>query len=508
MTGGFSDDPVHIQRSSPADADNLIRLECLDRGAWYNSTIVEVSDQVAVDTYGLRAQSSVNARSFADPSTAYTAAQLLLQRSLLYRNTYSFQLGWKYILLEPMDLLQITDSRLGISALTVRITAVEEDEEGTLTVTAEDWFGAYNPVVLYPRPGYVPPSNPTVLGGGGGVVSGQSLQLNNNAFTPNYAVQQGNVNTPIIFEPPPSLTQTQTALEIWIALSSTSPQWGGAQIWMSLDGNSYASVGQIVGNSAMGVTTAPALPTFAGTNPDLTGILDVNLTESGGVLNSVSNVTASNFVSLCYCGGELLSYETAALTGPNQYSLTVLYRGAYGTTIAAHPPGSSFTAIGTSIGRVPYPSSLIGQTVYFKFPSFNNTFGGAQNLAGVPVYSYLVAGSGKSSASRTISGSYSGAPSSNLLMQQYVFTETVVFPSGLAGSAGVAGVAATGSAGFNIAKNNSLVGTMTFAAGSKTATFTMASATTFVAGDILTMFAPATPDATLSSLSWTFVGSH
>jgi len=52
-------------------------------------------------------------------------------------NSYTFKLGWKYCLLEPMDLVQITDARLGPSALTVRITAVEEDDEGTLSITAE-----------------------------------------------------------------------------------------------------------------------------------------------------------------------------------------------------------------------------------------------------------------------------------------------------------------------------------------------------------------------------------
>jgi hypothetical protein len=36
----------------------------------------------------------------------------------------------------------------------------------------------------------------------------------------------------------------------------------------------------------------------------------------------------------------------------------------------------------------------------------------------------------------------------------------------------------------------------------------MASATTFMAGDILTVVAPALPDATLANLAWTLVGSQ
>jgi len=49
---------------------------------------------------------------------------------------------------------------------------------------------------------------------------------------------------------------------------------------------------------------------------------------------------------------------------------------------------------------------------------------------------------------------------------------------------------------------------MIFAAGATTATFTMSSATTYLAGDILTVVAPSSPDATLANLAWTFVGSH
>jgi len=118
-------------------------LECLDRSNNYNTAIVEAFDQAAIELYGVRRDSSIKARAIVDPvNVGPLVAQLLLQRAQLFRNTYQFKLGWKYCLLEPMDFVQISDARLGASALTVRITAVEEDEEGTLSITAEDFFGA------------------------------------------------------------------------------------------------------------------------------------------------------------------------------------------------------------------------------------------------------------------------------------------------------------------------------------------------------------------------------
>jgi len=55
--------------------------------------------------------------------------------------------------------------------------------------------------------------------------------------------------------------------------------------------------------------------------------------------------------------------------------------------------------------------------------------------------------------------------------------------------------------------NGMNVGTMVFAAAATTATFAMTSATTFNAGDVLTLVAPAVPDATLANLAWTFMGT-
>ena len=507
ITGGFTDDPLHIVRSTPADANNMIEVECLDRQNNYNTAVAEAFDQGSIDVYGVRRDTSTKARLITDPLyVGGMVAQLLLQRQLLYRNTYTFKLGWKYILLEPMDLVQITDLRLGASALTVRITAVEEDDEGMLSITAEDFFGAYSPTVLYPPANYSPPASPSILGVGGGTAAPVVKQASGSAvggFAPNWSAPPGNVNTPLIFEPPAALLSGD--LEIWIALSG-GPNWGGAQVWISSDGSSYAFAGTVSGPAVQGVLAATI--GNSGGSPDTTDTCSVDLTESRSQLFSVSATDAANLVTLCYVGGELFSYQSASLTSAYHYNLSTLYRGAYGTTAASHPVGTQFARIDQSIGRFPYPGTLIGQTIYLKFLSTNIVGGGAQSLASVPAYTYTVTGSGKASVATTVSGSYPGPPTANLVVQRYVFAGIVMFAAGLTGSQGTAGVAATAATTYSIRKNGSNVGTMVFAAGATTATFTMASATTFMAGDVLTMVAPASPDATLANLAWTLVGSQ
>jgi hypothetical protein len=291
------------------------------------------------------------------------------------------------------------------------------------------------------------------------------------------------------------------ALEIWVALSG-STNWGGAQVWISSDGNSYALAGTVNSRAVQGVLTADLPPH---SSPDTANTLLVDLTKSQGQLASVSPTGAANLATLCYVGGELLAYQTALLTAAGKYAVTTLYRGAYGSMITDHPGGTSFARLDGSIGRFSYQNNLIGQTIYLKFASLNIVGSGLQSLNSLPVYTYTVRGTGQTS-SIIVSGSFSGRPTANLVLQSYVFAASAIVSVGLSGSRGTASIYATGTTTFNIQKNGANVGTMVFAPSGAAATFTMNTATLFDAGDVLTVIAPATPDATLANLAWTIMG--
>ena len=105
-----------------------------------------------------------------------------------------------------------------------------------------------------------------------------------------------------------------------------------------------------------------------------------------------------------------------------------------------------------------------------------------------------------------MSGSFSGRPTANLVLQSYVFAAPATVPAGLSGSRGTAATAATAPTTFDIQKNGANVGTMVFAPSAAAATFTMNSAILFNAGDVLTLVAPSAPDATVANLAWTIMG--
>jgi hypothetical protein len=136
--GEGASDPVLLTRSDPAQATNWLGLEYMDSTNSYNPQLVAVFDQGLIDQYGIRSEPPVQAHEFTNPVSATLAAQLLLQRKAYVRNTYRFKLGWRYALLEPMDIVLLTDATLGLAGKAVRITAIEEDDNGELTITAEE----------------------------------------------------------------------------------------------------------------------------------------------------------------------------------------------------------------------------------------------------------------------------------------------------------------------------------------------------------------------------------
>jgi hypothetical protein len=295
-------------------------------------------------------------------------------------------------------------------------------------------------------------------------------------------------------------------LEIWL-IASGGADWGGCQVWASSDGNTYALAGTLYAGARQGVLTA-ALPSNA--DPDTTDTLSVDLTESQGQMLSGTRADADNFVTLCYCDGELVSYQTATLTAAHKYDLSYLRRGVYGTPIGAHSSGASFARFGPSdpsLFRYRYPESFVGQTVSVKLPAFN-IFGQAlQGLAGLTPTSYTLTGGGAVKNPSYVSGAWSGKPGAAQIVQRYIFATPVTFPAALAGSYGTAGTAATAAASFALAKNGSNVGTMAWAAGATNATFTMGTATNFAGGDVLTVTSPGTQDTTLADLAWTLTGT-
>jgi hypothetical protein len=346
-----NNDPVTITRKRQADAFNAVQVEYLNRNNQYNIEPAEVKDQANIEAYGLRTMPPVKMHEVCVPTVAKLVAQTLLQRELYIRNEYSFALSWKYCLLEPMDIVTLTDTALGLNFTPVRITSIEENYDGLLTVTAEEMPLGVSQPAQYPH-----------TGGAG--------------YQPNFNIAPPNSNAPLIFSPPMELAAN--SLELWMAACGPAG-WGGCNVWVSSDNATYKQVGTILGNARMG-TLVSTLATSA-TDPDLTNTLHVDLTSSLGVMYSGTQADADLLHTLCYVDGEYISYQTATLVAANKYDLSYLRRGAYNSLIAAHAGGAQVARLDNAIFKLPYTAEQIGTTLYVKLQAFNAYLGGLQDIS-------------------------------------------------------------------------------------------------------------------------------
>lgn len=348
--------PLRMTRKTSADAYNHVQLEWRNRSKRYAAELSEAKDQASIERDGLRTRDKIDAHWICEPDVATAVAHLLLQRDLYTRNEYEFRLGWRHALLEPMDLVTLTDAGLGLDKTPVRIVSVDEDEEGGLTLVAEDFpLGAGHP------PLYVSQVN-------------QSTSPN---------ADPGDVTLPVVLEAPPELTSTGLALRV--AVTGSAALWGGADIWLSLDNASYQLYARLSGGARYG-SLVQAITASATT-------ARVQLVGQGGELAGASAQDASLLKSLIWIEGEYMAYQTATLVAANTYDLGGLVRGAYGTAAVSHNANERFVRVDDSTIAGPDLSlDHLGKAVYLKFASFNALGGATQPLDAVVPYQYSISG--------------------------------------------------------------------------------------------------------------------
>ncbi|QNH52293.1 fibronectin type III domain-containing protein [Acinetobacter venetianus] len=347
------DQPVRVRRSRDTDAYNHCQIEYVNRFNQYNTETVEAKDQANIEMFGLRTQDPVKFDFFCEPKIVRHAVQLLLQRKLYVRNEYEFELGWKYCRLEPMDIVTITDESLGLNQFQVRITRVEEDEDGVLAITAEELAVGSRSAVEY------------------------DLQSSNGYQGGNE--EPGNVNAPSIFEPPLELTDGKN--QIWVAASG-GINWGGCNVWASIDNTTYEMIGTIYGSARYGT---------------LVSAIDADDTSMQIQLNTSSQIFGGTLedaevdATLCKVGDEYINYIDATLDGSGRYTLSSMLRGRF-DDVSSHNAGESFVRIDRAIFEYDFNSNMIGKQIYLKLTSFNGLEQKEETLDEVTAYSYTING--------------------------------------------------------------------------------------------------------------------
>jgi hypothetical protein len=358
-SGGGSSDPVQSNLNLTG-RKNQVSVEFLDRASNYNPDPVVVSDDAHVQEYGLRPKDRKQFHLFALRAAATRSAQLLLGREAV-EGTHTYTVGKKFARLLPMDLVEITDTALGLYAAVVRITEITENADASLTITAEDVPDGISTAPIHA-------SQPS------------------SSFAANYNAAPGGTNQVVIWEPPVALAG---GYEIWIAAGGNS-NWSGAQIWVSTDDATYRLVGTLQGTSRLGTTTTSLASASAGINAGQT--LGVDMTSSGAAITAGTHTDALNGNTLAYLAdgsGEYFAFADATLGTGETYSLGYLNRGMFSTTPAAHASGSAFVrVVDGGFLRFSLTTDRIGSPLHFKVLPYNQYGGGLVSLDAVSSIAY------------------------------------------------------------------------------------------------------------------------
>jgi hypothetical protein len=355
--------PVKVKPNLTADRYNIQPVEIMNRNNDYNVEPIKATDDPNISAVGPRQADSIEMHFITTPEVGQFAAQSILQRQLYVPKQYEVTLTWRHCLLDPMDVVTITElDFLGLDHLPVRVVEIDEGDDFNLVFTVEDCPEGVHSPALYSTQSATRPSL-------------------------NYNTPPGDANPPVIFEPPVNLTDSMT---IGLAASGSVNMWGGCGVWVSYDGETYKRIGAVKNPARQGFITQ-TLP--SGYAQDVNNTLAVDLSESRGQLMSASNTDAANHNTLCWVDGEVLSYQTATLTDQYKYNLMNLARGLYGSDIADHAANSKFVRLDDAVFTYAYKTEDIGKTIYIKLTSFNVFNAAEQSLNEVEPYTYTIKGS-------------------------------------------------------------------------------------------------------------------
>jgi hypothetical protein len=108
----------------------------------------------------------------------------------------------------------------------------------------------------------------------------------------------------------------------------------------------------------------------------------------------------------------------------------------------------------------------------------------------------------------SVSLSLAQTPTASELLLHVPVGASITFPAGLANSFGVAITAPGAQYNLSVRKNGTEFAVVRFAAGASTASFIAASAVSFAPGDLLSVYAPSTPDVSIAGIGITLIAQR
>lgn len=341
---------ILYKRKDTSEAYNEATVEFINRANSYEKETVSFEVVADVQRNGLKPASKKTAHYLYTKARAQYYAEQLAMKRLYAKTQYTFRLDWAFCTLEVGDLVTLTDEACQLNKQIVVITAVNEAADGQLEFTAEG-----KPAGTYAPARY-------------------DVHENERPFI-DYNQAAPSVNDVAIFQTVGDVGGNH----VFIGVNAPTG-WGGCSVWLSDNGENYSRIGSITQQARMGRTRLAFNETA--------NACEVTLNQ--GMLKGGTHIDAERANTLCWVNGEAFSYEGANMAPNNQFSLTGLVRGQYGTNAISHNAGERFIRVDEALFRYPYRKEDIGKTIHLKFTSMNLFGSNEQELDEVQAYQYTL----------------------------------------------------------------------------------------------------------------------
>lgn len=349
---------VSYTRKDSSALYNRWGVSFTNRASGYEEEKVFYEDVDDIIAHGVRTAPDFSARWIHTKERAVIVASMQARINQTENVKYTFKLPWgKGSLLEPGDLITLTDDAIGLDKQLCMVDNVSEDAVGLLTVTALRREA---------------------------VAEAVAYDVHDIAYnTFRYNAEPGDIAVPLVITPPQELISASSGIELWLALHGETEDWGGCNVYTSTKDGSYAFYSAHNRNSNYGYTLNAISTTSTSVDVHFTNVETVNIID-GTDENKQAGLTD------IWINGECMAYGTSELIGPNSYRLGALERGKYSTKATNHNTNEGFALLDGELFTIQLTKKYLNKNLYMKFPSFNTFEKSGQELTDVQSYVHQV----------------------------------------------------------------------------------------------------------------------
>ena len=321
-------------------------------------------DHANIEIQGMRVSKTVKMALFTTNENAVKAGDYLLAKESYPSARVRLVVNRDLFKLQPGDPFVLRLPKYGIVQMVCRIVNIEEEdvESEKITINAmEEYTNATELITVYNEP-------------------------------PSYRKRKPyrgveDIENAKILELPYSFYNSET-LEVAFLVPRQTGHELGYTIYMSLDGEEYyryksGGVFSVYGE------LAEAYPITSTIDDDIGMLLDFDSAQNTDALQTISRTELLGQRNASVLDDELISFQTVTPITEEQFRLTGVYRGRWGSVMTTHSIGAPFYYPPTI---VPYSSNyfVVGSTLYFKILPYSAD--SSMSLSDCTVYQHTFEG--------------------------------------------------------------------------------------------------------------------